>query len=245
MNMLDKAISPYKMSFYVPSAPTLVLLHGGPGVGKTTAGRYAAEYTRRPLLSISSADIVKDDGNAEETLKRILDRAERWKAILLLENVELMFSEISAEISHRDLNLVLVIRALEAHRGLVFLTTQRIGRIDTNVLSRITVPIEFPELDTEVKLKILEDLVKNSDLETYMDEDDVTDWHEHDIDTKLNGWNIKNAFNAALNFYSNSKSSFGAYLRLSIKSQIELKDYLIDTIGTDEGKQASPHRYRR
>jgi AAA+ superfamily predicted ATPase len=154
-------ISPYIKQDYVPSDPTLILLYGGPGTGKTTATRFSAEYTQRPLLSISSADIVKDDGKAEATFKQILNRAERWKAILLLENVELIFSKSDGKISHLDLNLVLLVRALETHRGLVFLTTKEVCLMDVYVFSRISLSIQFDRLSQSTKLRILAKLAEN------------------------------------------------------------------------------------
>jgi AAA+ superfamily predicted ATPase len=183
-DLLCATIDPYRNPNFIPSDQTIVLLHGGHGVCKTTAVRYAAEYTRRPLLSVLSAEIAKDYGEAEKTFKQILNQAERWKAVLLMEDVELIFSQISRDVSPKRLQLTLILKALENHRGLVFLTTHAIGVIDGSVRSRITLPIHCRPLDDETKRRILTNFVENYGIE--ISDEVKTNYFWKDVYTQLN-----------------------------------------------------------
>ncbi|KIM94475.1 hypothetical protein OIDMADRAFT_60802 [Oidiodendron maius Zn] len=216
IEMLRTVIGPYKEKHYMPSNPTLVFLHGVPGAGKATAARYSAKYTRRPLLSILSADIIKYGGKVEETFTQLLNRAERWRAILLVKNVELMFRGTSRETLDLGLNRMLLIKALETHRGLVFLTTNRINLIDVNVFSRITVSIEFPSLNDVEKWGILTNLAEHYGLKR-----DNT-WHKLSV-KHLNGWEIQDAFITALNSSDGDSILWWEHFSSLIESKLILR----------------------
>ncbi|KAL2819019.1 P-loop containing nucleoside triphosphate hydrolase protein [Aspergillus cavernicola] len=233
-------MKPYRNPNYIPPDPTSILLHGGPGVGKTTTARYLAEHTRRPLLSISSAAIIKNDGEAEGTFKQILNQAIQWKAIVLLENVELIFSENS---NRRDPNAILFITALETHRGLMFLTTDRIGMMDSSLISRISIPLEIPPLCDAAKMMILTNHVEDHAWELGGEALRVEEhWHELDAE-RLNGSDIHNAFNTALKM-TMAAGPWWDCLKMSLQLQIERQKCLQEVRG-DEANLAFSSRWRR
>lgn len=57
---------------------------GPPGVGKTSTAETVASATRKPLFSVSVADVGTKAKHVESNLARIFNLATRWKAILLL-----------------------------------------------------------------------------------------------------------------------------------------------------------------
>jgi hypothetical protein len=57
--------------------------------------------------------------------------------MLLLEHADIMLAENSQSALDKDSNIVLVTKALEVHRGLVFLTTNRVLLLDAALLARI------------------------------------------------------------------------------------------------------------
>jgi SpoVK/Ycf46/Vps4 family AAA+-type ATPase len=248
---------PYQNSLYIPSNPTLILLHGGPGVGKTTTAEYLAEHTRRPLLSTTSAAIIKHEREAETTFKQILHQATRWKAILLLENVELIFSEERGD--RHGSSAILILKALETHHGLVFLTTDRIGLLVSSLISRINIPLELFPLPHEAKMMILRNLVEDHTLVLDREEGEELlqlardHWKEMD-DDQLNGSDIQNAFRNASRMTMTAmekaetqrpNSLWWEYLKDSLQLQIERQECLQDIKGQPEEDVALMSRWRR
>jgi hypothetical protein len=76
----DRTMSPtatnprYWSSDFVPGKGQgqIVLLHGKPGVGKTTAAECVAELARSPLLTVTCGDLGTDPLIVEKELKRWL-----------------------------------------------------------------------------------------------------------------------------------------------------------------------------
>ncbi|KAH7353685.1 hypothetical protein B0T11DRAFT_119905 [Plectosphaerella cucumerina] len=107
--------------------PTIVLLHGGPGVGKTTTARSSAEHLRLPLLEVSTGDIERQGKGSQEAFHQLLANANRWGAVLSLEDAHMLFPDHKVDFEERHYSALLMIEALEAHSGLLFLVTDRIG----------------------------------------------------------------------------------------------------------------------
>ena len=90
----------------------IFLLHGPPGTGKTlTAGmnfckafeknanyvpESVAEYTKRPLLSITAADLGHEPVNLEQNLLRFFKNATNWGAIVLLDEADVYLERRSS-----------------------------------------------------------------------------------------------------------------------------------------------------
>ena len=66
----------------------IFLLHGKPGVGKTTTAECVAELTKRPLLSLTCGDLGIDPLQVEGNLTKWFKLATSWEAILLLDEAD-------------------------------------------------------------------------------------------------------------------------------------------------------------
>jgi hypothetical protein len=66
----------------------LILLHGAPGVGKTSTAETLAVSLNRPLLTINLADIGTTPKELAENLIQTFRQSERWNCILLLRNAD-------------------------------------------------------------------------------------------------------------------------------------------------------------
>ncbi|KAL8908079.1 MAG: hypothetical protein Q9171_005597 [Xanthocarpia ochracea] len=69
-------------------AGLVVLLHGPPGVGKTLTAETLAKCAGKPLYCVGASDVGLVPKTAEESLGRIFDLAERWGAVLLIDEAD-------------------------------------------------------------------------------------------------------------------------------------------------------------
>ena len=71
----------------------IILLHGAPGVGKTSTAECVAAQLKRPLLPITCGDISTSVKQAEETLQEYCALAYRWKCVLLLDEADVFLAK--------------------------------------------------------------------------------------------------------------------------------------------------------
>ena len=62
----------------------VILLHGAPGVGKTSTAECVADYTHRPLFPITCGDIGETSKEVEHNLEQNFSLAHRWGCVLLV-----------------------------------------------------------------------------------------------------------------------------------------------------------------
>ncbi|KDQ49904.1 hypothetical protein JAAARDRAFT_200418 [Jaapia argillacea MUCL 33604] len=113
------------------------VLHGPPGTGKTLTAEAVAEHLKRPLYMVGSFELSTNPSYLERNLKRVLNLATAWDAVLLIDEADL----------ERNALVSVALRVLEYHRGVLFLTTNRIGSFDEAFMSRFSIGIKYPELD--------------------------------------------------------------------------------------------------
>ena len=124
------------------SGGTTVLCSGPPGVGKTLTSEVYAEIIKRPLYRVHSGQLGLNVSEMEKNLKEVLIRAQRWGAVMLID-------EADVYIKRRDDNLTMnavvgvFLRVLEYFNGLLFLTTNRIEDIDEAIISRCIAMIKY------------------------------------------------------------------------------------------------------
>jgi len=63
----------------------IILLHGVPGVGKTSTAECVAAQTKRPLFPITCGDIGTTPEDVERRLNEYFDMAHKWGCVLLLD----------------------------------------------------------------------------------------------------------------------------------------------------------------
>lgn len=72
------------------------LLHGAPGIGKTFTVESIAEVARRPLYVMMSGELGTDMESVERHLKRVLELAMTWKAVLLIDEADVFLERRSS-----------------------------------------------------------------------------------------------------------------------------------------------------
>ncbi|KAH6691094.1 P-loop containing nucleoside triphosphate hydrolase protein, partial [Leptodontidium sp. MPI-SDFR-AT-0119] len=130
------------------------LLHGPPGTGKTFTVECVAEYTRRPLLALTVADIGTAESRTEAHLSRWFTLAADWGAVLLLDEADVFLERRRTSDLARNSLVSVFLRTMEYYTGILFLTTNRIGQIDDAFLSRVQVALGYEKLDDHAREQI-------------------------------------------------------------------------------------------
>jgi AAA+ superfamily predicted ATPase len=135
------------------SGGTTVLCAGPAGVGKTLTAEVYSEIIKRPLYRVHSGQLGLNVAEMEKALKDTLTRAQRWGAVMLID-------EADVYIKRRDDNIAanavvgVFLRVLEYFNGLLFLTTNRVDDIDEAIISRCIAMIKYhpPQVEDRRRL---------------------------------------------------------------------------------------------
>ena len=71
----------------------VILLHGVPGVGKTSTAECVAAQTRRPLFPITCGDIGTSPEEVERHLNKYFHMAHKWGCVLLLDEADIFLTK--------------------------------------------------------------------------------------------------------------------------------------------------------
>ncbi|KAK7453484.1 hypothetical protein VKT23_011761 [Stygiomarasmius scandens] len=130
------------------------VLHGPPGTGKTLTAEAVAELLRRPLYVAGATELTTDPSELEKSLGKILDLATSWDAVVLIDEADVFLEQRRLNELQRNSLVNAVLRLLEYHRGVHFLTTNRIAAFDPAFMSRISIAIKYPELDQSSRFTV-------------------------------------------------------------------------------------------
>jgi hypothetical protein len=150
------------------SGGTTVLCAGPAGVGKTLTAEVYSEIIQRPLYRVHSGQLGLNVAAMETALKDVLTRAQRWGAVMLID-------EADVYIKRRDDNITMnavvgvFLRVLEYFNGLLFLTTNRVDDIDEAIVSRCIAMIKFYPPDADARRKIWSVMSEQFDLNIDVD----------------------------------------------------------------------------
>ena len=150
------------------SGGTTVLCAGPAGVGKTLTAEVYSEIIKRPLYRVHSGQLGLNVGEMEKALKDVLTRAQRWGAVMLID-------EADVYIKRRDNNIAMnavvgvFLRVLEYFNGLLFLTTNRVDDIDEAIVSRCIALIKYYPPDSGARRRIWQVMIEQFDLDVDAD----------------------------------------------------------------------------
>ncbi|MCJ2177804.1 AAA family ATPase [Novosphingobium album (ex Hu et al. 2023)] len=135
------------------SGGTTVLCAGPPGVGKTLTAEVYSEIIRRPLYRVHSGQLGLNVTQMEASLKDVLTRAQRWGAVMLIDEADVYIKRREDDMT---MNAVVgvFLRVLEYFNGLLFLTTNRVDDIDEAIVSRCIALIRYHQPDRESRARI-------------------------------------------------------------------------------------------
>ncbi|POS73064.1 hypothetical protein DHEL01_v208543 [Diaporthe helianthi] len=188
----------------------IILLHGAPGVGKTSTAECVAAHTRRPLFPITSGDIGFSPEDIENRLQENFDLAHKWGCVLLLDEADVFLTKRNKEDIKRNGLVSVFLRVLEYYSGILILTTNRVGAFDEAFHSRIHLSLFYPSLNLKKSMKIFEtnfrridkhnqDREKRQDAPMRIEDNKIRRYwkNNHEV-LKWNGRQIRNAFQTAM-----------------------------------------------
>lgn len=119
----------------------------------TLSAEVYSEKMHRPLYKVQSSQLGINVTTIEEHLKEVLKRAERWGAILLIDEADVYTRERGTDIEQNAI-VGVFLRVLEYYRGVLFMTTNRGTIIDDAIISRMTARFvyEMPGIEDQKKL---------------------------------------------------------------------------------------------
>ncbi|KAI9863117.1 MAG: hypothetical protein M1813_003937 [Trichoglossum hirsutum] len=177
----------------------IMLLHGPPGVGKTSTAECVAELCDRPLFQITCGDIGTEPEDVEKNLNANFRLAHRWGCVLLLDEADVYLTKRGHEDLKRNTLVSVFLRVLEYYPGILLLTTNRVGLFDEAFKSRIHVSLQYPKLDKVSAMRVWENHIRRAKRRYHVEEKKVMKLARQTFDTmSWNGRQIKNAFQVVI-----------------------------------------------
>jgi hypothetical protein len=124
------------------SGGIIILASGKAGLGKTLTAEAYSELMEKPLYCIQSSQLGVNVDDIEKRLNKILYRAEKWGAVLLIDEADTYIQERGSDIVQNCI-VGIFLRLLEYFNGVLFLTTNRYEVIDDAIMSRVTAHIRY------------------------------------------------------------------------------------------------------
>ncbi|KAK7963825.1 hypothetical protein PG988_010799 [Apiospora saccharicola] len=205
----------------------IILLHGPPGSGKTSTAETIAAHTGRPLYAITCGDLGESLEDIETRLDVHSKRADKWGAVLLLDEADVFLMKRDWKDTHRNAMVssqkhgmthwfacakIVFLRTLEYYQGILFLTTNRVGVIDEAFKSRIHVSLRYPKVKLKSTLEIWKSTLnrierdnERQDIKVEFDREELLEFAEEHFEAHAtmdgstwNGRQIRNAFQTAI-----------------------------------------------
>ncbi|KAF7542003.1 hypothetical protein G7054_g139 [Neopestalotiopsis clavispora] len=222
----------------------IILLHGAPGVGKTTT---AGDLGTTPI-------------EVQTELEKNFSLASRWGCVLLLDEADVFLAQRERKDLTRNALVAIFLRILEYYTGILFLTTNRVGDFDEAFASRIHMSLHYPALNAvktkkvfELNLDLIKDRMKQQDRHFTIDEDAILDFAEmHYKEHEYGRWNgrqIRNACQTALalaEFESEKDTVFlkPRHFKKVQEAYLDFARYLGETFGTHGDQRAYENQLR-
>ncbi|KAK1970134.1 P-loop containing nucleoside triphosphate hydrolase protein [Colletotrichum sublineola] len=146
------------------SSRLTIILHGGPGTGKTHTAESIAEKVQKPLIRVECNDI----GNEPQEVQRHLDSAfylgKAWRCVILLDEADAFLEQRTAADPGRNTLVSVFVRMLTHHTGIVIITTSQVGSFDEAFTSCIQLPFHYKTLSISQRRRIWANLLRRLDL---------------------------------------------------------------------------------
>jgi len=138
----------------------IILLHGGPGTGKTFTAEGVAEIAEKPLFRVTCGDIGTKPEQVEKYLESVLHLGKTWGCVVLIDEAEVFLEQRSLDNLERNALVSVFLRVLEYYEGILILTSNRVGTFDEAFKSRILLSLHYENLTQGQRTKIWKNFMK-------------------------------------------------------------------------------------
>ncbi len=135
------------------------LFYGPPGTGKTMVAGLIARELGLELYRIDLARIVsKWIGETEKNLAEVFDAAEDGQVVLVFDEADSLFAkrtEVKSSVDrYANLEVNYLLQRLDTFEGIAILTTNLEGSIDPAFKRRMSLRLQFPFPDEEMRVRL-------------------------------------------------------------------------------------------
>ncbi|RYN81405.1 hypothetical protein AA0120_g10146 [Alternaria tenuissima] len=218
----------------------IMLLHGGPGTGKTLTAESIAEFVQRPLYRVTCGDIGTDAESVEKYLQSALYIGSTWNCVVLLDEADVFLEERTKMDLQRNALVSVFLRVLEYYDGILILTTNRIGTFDEAFKSRVQLALHYPPLDREGRWEVWRNFVQAlSEAGENINDDEINRKLDVLARHKLNGRQIRNTVSTARQLARYKKETLRyAHVNQAVKVVNDFEKYVTDVHGHDDEEYA-------
>lgn len=179
----------------------ILLLHGGPGTGKTLTAESVAEIAEKPLYRVTCGDIGIKAEDVEKYLESVLHLGKIWGCVVLLDEADVFLEQRTLEDLARNALVSVFLRVLEYYDGILVLTSNRVGTFDEAFKSRIQLALHYADLEEYQRQQIWNNFINRLEgLEEDVDLSDLRDNVQRLAKDEMNGRQIRNAITTARQF---------------------------------------------
>jgi len=180
----------------------IFLLYGDTGTGKSFTVEATCEYLKKPLYRINIGDLGTDPENMESIMNIVLDYAQRWKAIVMIDEVDIFLEERESSSITRNAMVGVFLKLMEYYNGIIFLTTNRLNSLDPAVKSRINLLLSYEPLNMKKRASIWKALFEKWKIEVNDQFINILSVH------KLNGREIRNYIKIVFSILKDKKLKY-------------------------------------
>ncbi|KAF2183421.1 P-loop containing nucleoside triphosphate hydrolase protein [Zopfia rhizophila CBS 207.26] len=209
----------------------ILLLHGGPGTGKTLTAENIAEYAQRPLYRVTCGDIGTDPESVEKYLESVLYICSIWRCVVLMDEGDVFLEERRPTDLERNALVSVFLRTLEYLDGILILTSNRVGTFDEPFRSRVQLAMHYPPLNEDDRREVwrmfFRDMLEGDEK---LKHDELKDKLDTLARHPLNGRQIRNVINTARQLARYRKEVL-AYVHIdqALEVATEFEEYITRT----------------
>ncbi|KAJ3273210.1 hypothetical protein HDV01_004712 [Terramyces sp. JEL0728] len=143
---------------------------------------------------VTMGELGTDPETMEIRLQEILDLCAGWNALTLIDEADVFLEKRATSDVLRNTMVCVMLRLLEYHQGILFLTTNRVTEFDPAFESRVTVALRYDQLTASARIQVWKNFI---DKLTIPKNPETIDWDKLG-GYALNGRQIKNAVRLAV-----------------------------------------------